>query len=334
MGSSSPALGQEVLGFVVMLLACVGAGVALAVPSRWHLMRLRFRAQAVRASARTQTERVARSAAAGAHAVTTGAKVQSERAAKSAAAHAPTVKDQLAQIPRRIAQPLERSPVELLSISNRARKNGRNQRAATTATKAADGFRREHDAHGEALALNALALAQASDGRYTEAVAALDRALGLLAETDKRHDEGRILANLGVVHRKAGGAEAAKECRAGARAARLRLTRVGAGRRAPARHGLGHHRGHCLLGPLGHVFRRDVLDVRRHLPLVAEGIGDAREPVAPEHVLRGAHFGPAGVDRLLEDLVDVVDVEEDAGRRRADRRRRLDRRLRERVRRP
>ncbi len=211
-GSFLAALGQEVLGFVVVLLACVGAGVALAVPSRWHLMRLRFRAQAVGASARTQTERVARSAAAGAHAVTTGAKVQSERAAKSAAAHAPTVKDQLAQIPRRIAQPLERSPVELLSISNRARKNGRNQRAATTATKAADGFRREHDAHGEALALNALALAQASDGRYTEAVAALDRALGLLAETDKRHDEGRILANLGVVHRKAGGAEAAKEC--------------------------------------------------------------------------------------------------------------------------
>ena len=204
-GSLLAALGQPAIGFAVVLLGCVGAGVALAVPSRWHLLRLRFRAQAVTAAARTRGEQLTRAAAA-------GTRERGERLTKAAVARAPVVKEQLEQIPRRIAQPLERSPVEFLTSSTRARRDGKIDRAVDTATKAADGFAREHDAHGEALALNALALAHASGGRYTEAVAALDRALALLAETDKRHDEGRILANLGVVHRKAGGAEAAKEC--------------------------------------------------------------------------------------------------------------------------
>ena len=211
-GSFLAALGQFWVGFAVVLLGCVGAGVALAVPSRWHLLRLRFRTQAARATARNQGGRIARSAALGARSVTAAARTRSGRVARSAAERAPVVREQLSRLPGRIAQPLERSPVELLTDSTRARKHGRFERAVATATKAADEFRNENDAHGEALALNALALAQASAGRYTEAVAALDRALQLVAQTDKRHDEGRILANLGVVHRKAGGAEAAKEC--------------------------------------------------------------------------------------------------------------------------
>jgi len=215
-GSMIAALGHATLGFVVVLLGCIGAGVALAAPTRWHLRRLRYRAQAAAASARTTGGdaggRFARSLATGTRVMTAAARSRSERVARTAAARAPVVKAQVEQLPRRIAQPLERSPVELLTTSTRARRNGRIERAVATATKSADGFRKENDAHGEALALNALALAEASAGRYTEAVAALDRALQLVAQTDKRHDEGRILANLGVVHRKAGGAEAAKEC--------------------------------------------------------------------------------------------------------------------------
>jgi tetratricopeptide (TPR) repeat protein len=229
-GSLLAALGMAALGFAVVLLGCVGAGVALAVPTRWHLLRLRYRTQAAGTNARAQGARVAHSAAvgataararggrfarsvlAGANIATSAARTQSERAARTAAARAPAVKTQLAQLPRRIAQPLDRSPDELLAASNRARRDGRINRAVASATKAADGFRAENDPHGEALALNSLALAQASARRYTDAVAALDRALTLVAQTDKRHDEGRILANLGVVHRKAGGAEAAKEC--------------------------------------------------------------------------------------------------------------------------
>jgi tetratricopeptide (TPR) repeat protein len=226
-GTFLAALGLPTLGFVVVLLGCVGAGVALAVPTRWHLLRLRYRTQAARAIARTQSERVThsagatartqggravRSVAASAQMVTTAARTHGERVARTTAARAPVVKTRLTELPRRIAQPLERSPLELLTASTRARRNGRIERAVLTATKAADGFRQENDAHGEALALNALALAESSAGRYTDAVAALDRALQLVAQTDKRHDEGRILANLGVVHRKAGGAEAAKEC--------------------------------------------------------------------------------------------------------------------------
>lgn len=211
-GSMIAALGHATFGFVLVLLGCVAAGVALAVPTRWHLQRLRHRAQAAAASTRTSGDRLARSLAAGTRVATAAARSRSERVARTAAARAPVVKAQVEQLPRRIAQPLERSPVELLTTSTRARRNGRIERAVATATKSADGFRQENDAHGEALALNALALAEASAGRYTEAVAALDRALQLVAQTDKRHDEGRILANLGVVHRKAGGAEAAKEC--------------------------------------------------------------------------------------------------------------------------
>jgi tetratricopeptide (TPR) repeat protein len=211
-GSMIAALGHVTLGFVVVLLGCVAAGVALAVPTTWHVHRLRYRAQAAAASARTTSGRLARTVAAGTRVTKAAARSQGERVARTAAARAPVVKAQVEQLPRRIAQPLERSPVELLAISTRARRNGRIERAVATAAKSVDGFRKEQDAHGEALALNALALAEASAGRYTEAVTALDRALQLVAQTDKRHDEGRILANLGAVHRKAGGAEAAKEC--------------------------------------------------------------------------------------------------------------------------
>src|SRR6187397_2798541 len=57
-GSMIAALGHATFGFVLVLLACIAAGVALAVPTRWHLQRLRHRAQAAAASTRTSGDRL------------------------------------------------------------------------------------------------------------------------------------------------------------------------------------------------------------------------------------------------------------------------------------
>jgi tetratricopeptide (TPR) repeat protein len=211
-GSMIAALGHATFGFVLVLLACIAAGVALAVPTRWHLQRLRHRAQAAAASTRTSGDRLARSLAAGTRVATAAARSRSERVARTAAARAAGRQGagraaSAAHRPaaRTLARraPHDRAP-RAPERQDRTRRRHRDEVGRR--------IRKENDAHGEALALNALALAEASAGRYTEAVAALDRALQLVAQTDKRHDEGRILANLGVVHRKAGGAEAAKEC--------------------------------------------------------------------------------------------------------------------------
>ena len=64
----------------------------------------------------------------------------------------------------------------------------------------------------EALASNSEGIALAKQGRHAEAIDAFDTALALLAETDDRHHEGQVLANLGTVHRKIGGTEAARFC--------------------------------------------------------------------------------------------------------------------------
>jgi tetratricopeptide (TPR) repeat protein len=64
----------------------------------------------------------------------------------------------------------------------------------------------------EALASNSEGIALAKAGRHVEAIDAFDTALALLAETDDRHHEGQVLANLGTVHRKVGGTEAARFC--------------------------------------------------------------------------------------------------------------------------
>jgi tetratricopeptide (TPR) repeat protein len=64
----------------------------------------------------------------------------------------------------------------------------------------------------EALASNSQGIALARAGRHAEAIDAFDTALALLAETGDRHHEGQVLANLGTVHRKVGGTEAARFC--------------------------------------------------------------------------------------------------------------------------
>lgn len=64
----------------------------------------------------------------------------------------------------------------------------------------------------QALASNSEGIALAKAGKPAEAIDAFDTALALLAETDDRHHEGQVLANLGVVHRSVGGTEAAHFC--------------------------------------------------------------------------------------------------------------------------
>ena len=183
-GAFLAALGAGGLGLLVAVLAVLVAAALLAVPSRWHLLRLRLRSAAAATAARRALE-------------AWGSRAQREASALAAR-----------------ARPVDRPPTpsELLMESSRLRRDGKVPQAVEAAANAAAGFRGVGDPHGEALALNSLALALAAEGRFVDAVDALDRARGLLAQTDHRHDEGRVLANLGVVHRRAGGAEAAKLC--------------------------------------------------------------------------------------------------------------------------
>lgn len=64
----------------------------------------------------------------------------------------------------------------------------------------------------EALVSNSHGIALAKAGKHAEAIDAFDTALALLADTGDRHHEGQVLANLGTVHRRIGGAEAARFC--------------------------------------------------------------------------------------------------------------------------
>jgi tetratricopeptide (TPR) repeat protein len=72
--------------------------------------------------------------------------------------------------------------------------------------------RRRNPRVDRALAWNSEGIAFARAGRHAEAIDAFDSALALLAETGDRHHEGQVLANLGTVHRKVGGTEAARFC--------------------------------------------------------------------------------------------------------------------------
>jgi tetratricopeptide (TPR) repeat protein len=235
-GALLAALGLVTLGGIVVLVGLGVAVVALVLPAREQLSRLEGSAEAVAgaiassaavAGRRTlrAADRVARAAArqvvglgvfmaAVGEALAVTARHTSRNWNSAARVRAPLLKAQIRELERRVVQSLpERgSPSQLLVRSTKLRRGGQNAEAVNAAARAAESSRAEGDPHGEALALNTLALALAADARYAEAVEKLDRAVELLAQTDKRHDEGRVLANLGVVHRKAGGAEDAKRC--------------------------------------------------------------------------------------------------------------------------
>ena len=110
----------------------------------------------------------------------------------------------------------ERTPTteapHLVRESTVLRRNGQVAEAVEAAEEAVAQYDSIGDERGRALAANSLGLALAKAGRHAEAIDAFDTALVTLAEIGDRHHEGQVLANLGTVHHRVGGTEAARFC--------------------------------------------------------------------------------------------------------------------------
>ena len=103
-------------------------------------------------------------------------------------------------------------PEQLARDSTYLRRQGRIAEAVDAAEEAVALFDRTGDSQGRALASNSLGIALSKAGRHAEAIDAFDKALALLADAGDRHHEGQVLVNLGAVHRRVGGTEAARFC--------------------------------------------------------------------------------------------------------------------------
>jgi tetratricopeptide (TPR) repeat protein len=103
-------------------------------------------------------------------------------------------------------------PEQLARDSTYLRRQGRIAEAVDAAEEAVALFDSEGDSQGRALASNSLGIALSKAGRHAEAIDAFDKALVLLADAGDRHHEGQVLVNLGAVHRRVGGTEAARFC--------------------------------------------------------------------------------------------------------------------------
>jgi tetratricopeptide (TPR) repeat protein len=103
-------------------------------------------------------------------------------------------------------------PEQLARDSTYLRRQGRIDEAVEAAEEAVALFDSEGDPQGRALASNSLGIALAQAGRHAEAIDAFDDALAVLADVGDRHHEGQVLVNLGAVHRRVGGTEAARFC--------------------------------------------------------------------------------------------------------------------------
>jgi Tetratricopeptide repeat len=113
---------------------------------------------------------------------------------------------------RRLEQARQAPASRLARESAQLRKEGRIDEAVEVAEEAVSRFDTDGDLRGRALASNSLGIALAKAGRHEEAIDAFDAAVALLAEAGDRHHEGQVLANLGAVHRRVGGTEAARFC--------------------------------------------------------------------------------------------------------------------------
>src|SRR5207247_535983 len=60
-----------------------------------------------------------------------------------------------------------------------------------------------------------------------------------------------------------------------------------------------------------HLGRRNVLDLRRHVPAVSEWVGDHAGALAEELILRWPQHGGAGRNRSRDEAIDVVDPQLD-----------------------
>src|SRR5512145_496019 len=71
---------------------------------------------------------------------------------------------------------------------------------------------------------------------------------------------------------------------------------------------------HPFVSGLFHLLGREVLHASGESPLVAVGVGDLAEAVAPEGVLEGVADLRAGAESAIEGGVDIVDVDVEGAR--------------------
>jgi tetratricopeptide (TPR) repeat protein len=156
-------------------------------------------------------------AAGGARRISSEAATAGRRGARNAA---PALREATAQIAAtasaakvRLEKPRPATvPEQLARDSTYLRRQGRIDEAVEAAEEAVALFDSEGDPQGRALASNSLGIALAKAGRHAEAIDAFDDALAVLADVGDRHHEGQVLVNLGAVHRRVGGTEAARFC--------------------------------------------------------------------------------------------------------------------------
>lgn len=114
------------------------------------------------------------------------------------------------EIRARAAQPGRRAALRLNRQAARLRQEGRAEEAVDLSERALAIFRRGGDRHGEALTLNGLGLAQARTGDEPGALDSFEAAVALLAELGDDRAAGRVLANVGALHRGQGHHEEAR----------------------------------------------------------------------------------------------------------------------------
>jgi tetratricopeptide (TPR) repeat protein len=184
-------LGLVLVGLVV-LVAAAGAAV-------W-ILGLRLPRFDLRPAARTAGERLRTGRAAAARAASTGRRhtVSASRALGASSAR------HLRTAGRASAERLSGTPALASAALERTTEAVRAARPALSS--------RRDPRIEQALASNSEGIALAKAGKPAEAIDAFDTALALLADTDDRHHEGQVLANLGVVHQHVGGDEAARFC--------------------------------------------------------------------------------------------------------------------------
>lgn len=203
------AIGFVLVALAVLIAAAVGAAWILGVRApRYDLRRLAAR---TRASAAGGAARVARAGGRSAAHVRSGG-VATARITGSGARRALAGSRVHGAAASRLVRSAGHATADRLSTTPALASRMVQRGSEAVRTSRPKLSRRPDPRIDQALASNSQGIALAKAGKPAEAIDAFDTALSLLAETDDRHREGQVLANLGVVHRQVGGAEAAKFC--------------------------------------------------------------------------------------------------------------------------
>lgn len=208
------ALGLPALPVVLLFAALVG-GTALALGGRGAVAALRRRASGlperldgIRRTTATAAQRATRVAAAGAR---TGWKLGvAAGSAAAAAAEARTrgLRRELAEVGQRSA--LRQEALRLNEQAATHRQEGNLEVALEASERALELFRTLGDSRGEALTLNGIGLTQARSGDESGAIDSYEAAVAILTGLGETHAAGRVLANLGELHRGRGADDEAR----------------------------------------------------------------------------------------------------------------------------